>query len=597
MEQFIIRFLVCNIFLSAIAGLLLLLKHLFRNHLTSRMQYGLCYPFFLLLTIPFLPIHKIQFSQLFVLLNTFRHTSIAQTDVFNIEKTLRIPMSDTADRIQEFGFSITQSIPSYIGIAFGILWLAGILAMAVFFAKSALHLYYIRKSALPLQNPAIRALYQQCMTEQKITKRIPVYSTAFLKSPIITGFFKPCIYLPIHLISDNVTAEIRYILLHELQHYKSKDAFVNVFMNLTGVLYWFNPVIWYLLKEIRTDREVACDCAVLKYLDENAYIDYGNTLIYFAEKISQIPFPFTTGINATMEQMKRRIIHIANYHPISLKRTLKSTVVYLLISAFLLGFVPFLTIQATNSNRFDFHEGGKTISYADFQELFGENQGSFVLYHHSEDSWIIYDKKYATTRLVPASTIKIYSALFALEDGIITPEQSKISWNKQTHRYPAWNSDQTLISAMKESVTWYFQTLDQGIGLEKIQKYIQKIGYGNQSIGQDISYYWGDGSLRISPIEQVELLQKFHSRQLPFSTQNIEAVEHAICLSATDNEAIYGKTGTIEIEGKNACGWFIGFIDNGADSYYFATYIENNTNATGSYAMKLTFSILEKLGL
>ena len=50
MEQFIIRFLVCNIFLSAIAGLLLLLKHLFRNHLTSRMQYGLCHPFFLLLT-------------------------------------------------------------------------------------------------------------------------------------------------------------------------------------------------------------------------------------------------------------------------------------------------------------------------------------------------------------------------------------------------------------------------------------------------------------------------------------------------------------------------------------------------------------------
>ena len=47
MEQFIIRFLVCNIFLSAIAGLLLLLKHLFRNHLTSRMQYGLCHPFFL----------------------------------------------------------------------------------------------------------------------------------------------------------------------------------------------------------------------------------------------------------------------------------------------------------------------------------------------------------------------------------------------------------------------------------------------------------------------------------------------------------------------------------------------------------------------
>lgn len=40
---------------------------------------------------------------------------------------------------------------------------------------------------------------KRCLDEMKITKEIPVYSTAFLKSPVIVGILKPRIYLPIPL--------------------------------------------------------------------------------------------------------------------------------------------------------------------------------------------------------------------------------------------------------------------------------------------------------------------------------------------------------------------------------------------------------------
>lgn len=142
----------------------------------------------------------------------------------------------------------------------------------------------LKQSALPLQNPAIRRLFRDCLNEMNIAKNIPVYSTAFLKSPVIAGMFKPCIYLPIHLISDYKVNDIRYMLLHELQHYKYKDAFVNYIMNCVSILYWFNPIVWYALKEMRNDREIACDTSVLKMLKEDSYEDYGHTLINFAEK-------------------------------------------------------------------------------------------------------------------------------------------------------------------------------------------------------------------------------------------------------------------------------------------------------------------------
>ena len=142
-----------------------------------------------------------------------------------------------------------------------------------------------------------------------------------------------------------------------------------------------------------------------------------------------------------------------------------------------------------------------TISRYIRRIVFEEYNGSFVLYNATEDSWQIYNKEYATARISPASTFKIYSALFSLETGIITPEQSLIPWDGQHYTYDSWNADQTLESAMQNSVTWYFQALDRQTGLSAIKEYIQKIGYGSQTVEGDISSYWINSSLKISPVE------------------------------------------------------------------------------------------------
>lgn len=112
------------------------------------------------------------------------------------------------------------------------------------------------------------------------------------------------------------------MLLHELQHYKHKDGLANYLMNFVGMIYWFNPLVWYALKEMRNDREIACDTSVLKLLESEDYVAYGNTLISFAEKISLTPFLFVSGISGNMKQMKRRIMNIASYKKPTLQKEL-----------------------------------------------------------------------------------------------------------------------------------------------------------------------------------------------------------------------------------------------------------------------------------
>lgn len=90
--------------------------------------------------------------------------------------------------------------------------------MIVLVIKSSLRLRALKKTALPLQNLEVRKLYDRCLNEMNIAGGISIYSTAFLKSPVMVGVLKPCIYLPIHLISEYKASDMRYMLLHELQH-------------------------------------------------------------------------------------------------------------------------------------------------------------------------------------------------------------------------------------------------------------------------------------------------------------------------------------------------------------------------------------------
>lgn len=596
MAEFMIQFFICNIFISIIIGILLLAKRLLKNSLTSRMQYNLWYLLLSLLAVPFIPVQPIRFLQIFAWFGSFKNASSSPIgDMIN--ETAPTNQSVTANWMNDFSISVSRRTPSTIGLILFILWCIGIFIMILLITKSMLRFHNMKNSALPLQNPAVRTLYYECLDEMHIKKPIPIYSTAFLKSPIITGLLKPCIYMPIHLISDYNANDIKYMLMHELAHYKHKDALANYFMNIIGILYWFHPLVWYSLKEMKNDREVACDTSVLKLLDEGDYEDYGNTLINFAEKVSLTPFPFSTGISGNMKQMQKRILNIANYHPASFRKTLHSAALYIIIAFLLLGTAPFLSTQASENNRYYFNEANHTVTYIDLNDVFEGYNGSFVLYDAAEDSWQIYNKEYATARISPASTFKIYSALFSLESGIISSEQSLIPWNGQNYMYDLWNADQTLESAMQNSVTWYFQALDQQSSLPSIKEYVKEIGYGNQLVEGDISSYWINSALKISPVEQVEMLTKLYYNQFGFTPENIKAVKDSIRLYSMDEGILSGKTGTEEIDGLNTSGWFIGYVERDNHTYFFATNIQSDKLASGPLATELTFSILSDLNL
>ena len=596
MADFMIRFLICNILLCGIIGIFLLMKHILKNSLSSRMQYNLWFLLLGLLAVPFLPFRFFKLSEIFVWFKSLNLVPTAKTET-TVGPTFHTNIADAQNWMEDFTLSVNRETQSIIGYLLLALWLSGIIAMLILIIRSALRLHILKKSALPLQSHKVQQLYQRCLNDTDITKTVPIYSTAYLKSPVIVGFLEPCIYLPIHLIADDNETDIRYMLLHELQHYKHKDGIANYLMNLAGIIYWFNPLIWYALKEMRNDREIACDTSVLKLLKSEDYIAYGNTLINFAEKISLTPFPFASGSSGNMQQMKRRILNIASYERPNLQKKLKSIAAFLMISILLLGLTPFVSTYAADENHYHWNTSSKNCSEIDFTHYFGKYEGSFVLYDLKKDTWKIHDMERATLRVSPNSTYKIYNALFGLEKDIITPENSFIKWNGIPYPFEAWNADETLPSAMNASVNWYFGYIDEQLGETSVQEYLHKIGYGNEDLSGNFSSYWMESSLKISPIEQIELLTRVQNQNLGFTPENVKAVKDAIHISTSSFGDFYGKTGTGRVNGQDINGWFIGFIENADNAYFFATNIQSEQHATGSKASDITLSILSDLNI
>lgn len=608
MADFIFFFILSNFYIGLMIVLLFLAKRVFRRWLSARMRYRLWHILFVILCIPLLPPKDViipilsHFPCLQNLSNAFSWTKKAFHAVlvpsFTSNTGTMIVQASPSDWLKDFGVSIGNGASSNLANFLLFLWIVGICLAAFRLFRAYLLLLQLKQSTLPMENETIIHLYEQCKKELKIKREIPLSYSDFIKSPVIAGIFKPHIYMPLHVVSQYSIEEIRFMLLHELWHYKQKDLLWNSFSNIVGILYWFHPLVHFAKKEMRHEQELSCDALVLSCISENSYMNYGSTIIACAEKLSLSHAPFALSMGSTFEQLKSRITHILAYEKPSLQKSWKGLLIFILIVILLTSFTPNLfalsvSVGKANSYSKKISDNRQNTVEEDFSDYFEETEGCFVLYDSKNDTWHIYNEEMASRRKTPVSTYKIYSSLCALENKLISPTQNDMSWNGEKQAFSEWERTQDLSSAMKNSVNWYFQNLDAQLGSDKIRDYLNNIQYGNQSCSNSHTAYWSDGSLTISPIEQVVMLQKFYRNDFHFQKENIDAVKQAILLETSGSTLLYGKTGTGQVNGENALGWFVGYVQKEDNVYYFATQLQNTIRASGSTAAGITTAILK----
>ncbi len=236
----------------------------------------------------------------------------------------------------------------------------------------------------------------------------------------------------------------------------------------------------------------------------------------------------------------------------------------------------------------------------DFSEFFDKQgvTGSFLLYDLNKDEYIYYDSARCTRQYTPASTFKIFNSLVSLEIGAIGDENEIIKWDGIDRGGKELNSDHNMRSAIKYSVVWFYQELARRVGEERMKYYIDTVGYGNMDISGGIDRFWLDGGLRISQFEQIEFLRKLYNNTLPFSERSTSIVKDIMLNEDTLGYKLRAKTGGALREGC-IIGWWVGWVEDKSNVYFFATNIEGDKLSPGFLAARkeITRKILKDLNI
>lgn len=247
------------------------------------------------------------------------------------------------------------------------------------------------------------------------------------------------------------------------------------------------------------------------------------------------------------------------------------------------------------------------INDVNWASYFEGINGTAVIYSPDKKIYNIYNQELAYTRKSPCSTFKIISSLIALENGFIKPENSIRKWNGENFGNKNWNKDIDFYNAFRESCIWYFREVTNEIGKDLIKNELEKLKYGNKDISDWdgnlntntndlLNGFWLESSLKISPKEQTEVMERIFNDKTIYSNFTINELKKVMLVKNTvkSNFSIYGKTGMGKRNGIVVDSWFVGFADNKKEKIYYCVYLgeSNNKDISSSDAKEIAIKIV-----
>jgi len=185
-------------------------------------------------------------------------------------------------------------------------------------------------------------------------------------------------------------------------------------------------------------------------------------------------------------------------------------------------------------------------------------------------------------RVSPFSTFKIVLSLIGFDSEILLDEH-RPEWSCGLQNQTA----QTPQTWIKNSVVWYSQKLTRQLGLDRIKHYLLLFDYGNQDMCGDqakengLTSAWLNSSLKISPREQVDFLQKVLCGKLSISPHAVRMTKNLLYeQTLEDGWRLYGKTGSGSLRDVNGVfsdnysAWYVGWLEKGSQLFVFSLNIQ-----------------------
>ena len=258
---------------AAITAGILLFRFIFKNRISSKLQYLMWWLLILRLLMPVTPDIGLHFNLQDTLLKQAHQAELpTPAPVLDVAPASVPSTQPSYESVTPAVQPDTDVAPSqhvnpaksidWYSIVF-VVWLLGAIGFLGWLIFVKLRYYESLQHLMAGGPREVYELYDRCCKELCV-KPLPLWIVNKSMSPGIAFFGEPVLLVPLSLCNDE--SRLRFALLHELTHKKRGDHYMTLLLNILRAVYWFDPVVHFAFSELRADMESACDSDVLAYI-------------------------------------------------------------------------------------------------------------------------------------------------------------------------------------------------------------------------------------------------------------------------------------------------------------------------------------------
>ena len=143
------------------------------------------------------------------------------------------------------------------------LWIAGVLAFQLRGIAAWMGARRLRGTGVCAAPGPWRARLDRLAQRAQISRRVMLLESCLADVPVVIGYLRPAILLPVGLLAGLPAEQVEAILLHELAHIRRHDYLVNLLQMFVEGLLFYHPAVWWISAVVRAERENCCDDVVV----------------------------------------------------------------------------------------------------------------------------------------------------------------------------------------------------------------------------------------------------------------------------------------------------------------------------------------------
>ncbi len=155
------------------------------------------------------------------------------------------------------------------------IWLVGIGIRWRSYSQTHAGLRRLLEAARPVRHGRWLGLAQRLGRAFGLGRTPRVLVTRDAQVPFACGLRRPTIVVPSALVGSSALRDAEALLAHELAHVRRRDLWINELGSIAAILFWFQPLLPWLRRELRSLREECCDDELIArgVIDARSYGD------------------------------------------------------------------------------------------------------------------------------------------------------------------------------------------------------------------------------------------------------------------------------------------------------------------------------------